>query len=40
MEFRWLSSDERRTRAVESSSLSEVLALAQKLEAESDGLVS
>jgi hypothetical protein len=40
MEFRWLTSDERRTRAVESSSLSEVLALAQKLQAESDGLVS
>jgi hypothetical protein len=40
MEFRWLTSDERRTRAVESQSLSEVLALAQKLQAESDGLVS
>ena len=39
MEFRWLTSDERRTRAVESNSLSEVLALAQKLQAEGDGLV-
>ena len=40
MEFRWLTSDERRTGAVESHSLSEVLALAQKLQAEGDGLVS
>src|SRR6266851_4143376 len=40
MEFRWLTSDERRTRAVESSSLSEVLALAQNLQAEGEGLVS
>jgi hypothetical protein len=40
MEFRWLTSDERRPRAVESNSLSEVLALAQRLQAEGDGLVS
>src|SRR5436305_14726419 len=40
MEFRWLTCDERRTGAVESQSLSEVLALAQKLQAEGDGLVS
>src|SRR5439155_25726090 len=40
MEFRWLTSDERRTRAVESQSLSEVLALGQKLQAEGDGLVT
>jgi hypothetical protein len=40
MEFRWLTCDEPRTRAVESQTLSEVLALAQKLQAEGDGLVS
>lgn len=39
MEFRWLTQDERRLRAVESGSLSEVLALAQKLQAEGEGLV-
>jgi hypothetical protein len=39
MEFRWLTSEERRLRAVESGSLSEVLALAQKLQAEGEGLV-
>src|SRR5439155_21461146 len=40
MEFRWLTHEERRPRAVESGSLSEVLALAQKLQAEGEGLVS
>lgn len=40
MEFRWLTHEERRRRAVESNSLSEVLALAQKLQAEGEGLVS
>src|SRR4029077_20640933 len=40
MEFRWLTNEERRTRTVESSALSEVLALAQKLQAEGEGLVS
>jgi hypothetical protein len=39
MEFRCVTQEERRAPAVESSSLSEVLALAQKLQAESDGLV-
>ena len=40
MEFRWLTHEERRPRAVESGSLSEVLALAQKLQGEGEGLVS
>jgi hypothetical protein len=40
MEFRWLTSEEQRARIVESRSLSDVLALAQKLQAESDGQVS
>ncbi len=40
MEFRCVTQEERPAPAVESSSLSEVLALAQKLQAESDGLVN
>jgi hypothetical protein len=40
MEFRWLTTEEQRERAVESGSLSEVLALAQKLQAEGEGLVT
>jgi hypothetical protein len=36
MEFRWLTSDEQRTRAVESASLADVLALAQQLQAEGE----
>src|SRR6266851_3215430 len=39
MEFRWLTHEERRVRTVESNSLSEVLALAQKLQADSEGSV-
>jgi hypothetical protein len=39
MEFRWLTTDEQRTRAVESSTLSDVLALAQQLQSESEGWV-
>src|SRR5262249_43067931 len=39
MEFRWLTTDEQRTRAVESSTLSDVLALAQQLQAEGEGSV-
>jgi hypothetical protein len=40
MEFRWLTREERQTHTVESGSLSEILALAQKLQAEGEGLVS
>lgn len=40
MEFRWLTKEEQRTRVVESSSLSDVLALAQKLQADDERLVS
>jgi hypothetical protein len=40
MEFRWLSAEEQRARCVESRSLSEVLTLAQKLQAEADGLLT
>jgi hypothetical protein len=40
MEFRWLNSEEQRTRAVESASLAEVLALAQQLQAEGEARVS
>jgi hypothetical protein len=40
MEFRWLTKEEQRTRGIESSSLPEVLTLAQKLQAEGEGLVS
>jgi hypothetical protein len=40
MEFRWLTPEERRARAVESGSLAEVLALAQQLQAEAEGLLS
>src|SRR2546426_168277 len=40
MEFRWLTSEERRTKTVESGSLAEVLALAQQLQAEAEGLLS
>jgi len=40
MEFRWLTTDEKRTRAVEVGSLPEVLALAQKLQSEGSGLVA
>jgi hypothetical protein len=40
MEFRWLTSEEQQTRVVESQSLSEILALAQRLQAEADGQVS
>ena len=39
MEFRWLTREERRASAVESGSLAEVLALAQRLQAEGEGLV-
>ncbi len=39
MEFRWLTTDEQRARHVESGSLADVLALAQKLQAEGEGLV-
>lgn len=40
MEFRCVTQEERRAPAVESSALSEVLALAQRLQAESDGLIN
>lgn len=40
MEFRWLKPDERRGPAVDSGSLAEVLELAQKLQAEGEGLLS
>jgi hypothetical protein len=40
LEFRWLTSEERRTATVENGSLSEVLALAQKLQAEGETRVS
>jgi hypothetical protein len=40
MEFRWLTTEEQRTRAVECASLSNVLALAQKLQAEDEGWVN
>jgi hypothetical protein len=40
MEFRWLSPEEQRARAVETNSLAEVLSLAQKLQAEGEVLVS
>jgi hypothetical protein len=40
VEFRWLTTEERRGHSVESSSLSEVLALAQKLQADGEGRVS
>jgi hypothetical protein len=40
MEFRWLTTEEQKTRTVESSSLSDVLALAQRLQAEGEGLTS
>jgi hypothetical protein len=40
MEFRWLKPDERRGAAVESGSLAEVLELAQRLQAEGEGLLS
>jgi hypothetical protein len=40
MEFRWLKPDERRGQVVESGSLAEVLELAQKLQAEGEGLLS
>src|SRR5215212_4873335 len=36
LEFRWLTSEERRSTTVESGSLSDVLALAQKLQAEGE----
>jgi hypothetical protein len=39
MEFRWLTTEEQRTQAVESGTLSDVLALAQNLQAEGEGLV-
>src|SRR6188472_4466622 len=39
MEFRWLTPEEQKTRAVESASLAEVLALAQKLQAEGEARV-
>jgi hypothetical protein len=40
MEFRWLTPEERRACAVESGSLAEVLALAQKLQAEGEELLT
>src|SRR5439155_3929282 len=40
LEFRWLTSEERRTTTVENGSLSEILALAQKLQAEGETRVS
>lgn len=40
MEFRWLTSEEQRTRAVESQSLSDILSLAQQLQAEAEGQVT
>src|SRR3954447_18164586 len=40
MEFRWLTTEEKRSRSVEIGSLPEVLALAQKLQAEGGGLVA
>jgi len=40
MEFRWLKPDERRGPAVDSGSLAEVLELAQRLQAEGEGLLS
>jgi hypothetical protein len=40
MEFRWLTTDEQRGRTVESGSLSDILALAQKLQAEGEGRVN
>jgi len=39
MEFRWLTTEEKRTHTVDSSDLPDVLALAQKLQAEGGGLV-
>jgi len=39
MEFRWLTTEEKRSRSVEIGSLPEVLALAQKLQAEGGGFV-
>jgi hypothetical protein len=39
MEFRWLTTEENRTRTVEIETLPELLALAQKLQAEGGGLV-
>jgi hypothetical protein len=40
MEFRWLAAEEQRASAVESSSVGDVLALAQKLQAEGESLLS
>jgi hypothetical protein len=40
MEFRWLPTEEQRAQPVESSSLSEILALAQQLQAKGEGTVS
>jgi hypothetical protein len=40
MEFRWLTPEERPARSVESGSLADVLALAQQLQAETEGLLS
>src|SRR5262245_55605875 len=39
MEFRWLTTDEQRSRRVANGSLSDILALAQKLQAEGEGTV-
>jgi hypothetical protein len=40
MESRWLTTEEQRTRTVESGSLSEILALAQQLQTENEGLMT
>jgi hypothetical protein len=40
MEFRWLTTEKQRSRAVESHTLSDVLALAQQLQAEAEGQVT
>jgi hypothetical protein len=40
MEFRWLAQEERQAQSVESGSLPEVLALAQKLQADAEGRLS
>lgn len=40
MEFRWLTTEERRGQTVENGSLTDILALAQKLQADGEGRVS
>jgi hypothetical protein len=40
VEFRWLTTEERRSQMVENGSLTDILALAQKLQADGEGRVS